>query len=132
MGSAGAEDCYFGRGAAVPGSRAGWCGDTEVTADVSDDVGGGTLSDVVIEIRAVEPVEELGMQAFGFDAAGGALDRVFNRADDAGAGGGAMVVQMTGGVRWRGFGDFAGEGYAAADGAGDAVEGDGAVRTHGA
>ena len=70
---------------------------------------------------------QLGGQGFGVGVVGVigrvgvALDGVLDLADDALAGSGAVVGRVLGG--WGRLGDAAGEHDAAADGAGDAVEG---------
>ncbi len=84
------------------------------------------MGDVVVEVGAIEPVEQFGVEGFGFGARGRALDGVFDFADDALAGGEAMLAGL-GGARRHGLGEVLREDDGAADGAGDAVEGDGGV-----
>jgi hypothetical protein len=123
LGGAGAEHGEVLRGAALPRVRAGQCAEAEIAANVGDDVGDRAQLDVVVEVGRVEPVEQFGVQGLGLGVPGGALDGVFDLADDAPAGGCAMLIAGHGGD--DGFGDLAREGDGAADPAGDAVERDG-------
>lgn len=96
--------------------------ETEVATDFGDDLGDGTGMDVVVQVGGVEALAKLGAEGFGGIAGAGALDCVLDLADDAPAGGGALLGRVVAGRR-RGFVEAAREGDAAADGAGDAVEG---------
>jgi hypothetical protein len=96
------------------------CGDAEVTADVSDDVRDRAMVDIVIEVRSVQPVEEFGVQGLGFRHARGALDGVFDLANDAPAGSRAVLGGVLG-DRYR-FGDFSRQDNAAPDGPRNAIE----------
>ena len=125
-GGAGAELPDVRRGAALPRAGAGEGCQAEVAAEFGDDVGDRAGADVVVEVGGVEAVVQLGVQRVGAGVFGGgrrALDDVLDLADDAAAGGGAVVGRVRGGL--DGFGEAACEEDAAADGAGDAVEGGG-------
>ena len=109
--------------------------DAEVAADVLDDVGDRALVEVVVEVGIVEALVELGVESLGLGAVGPALDGVLDRADDLLACGEAALARVLGPtlgceVLWAGrggIGELASEGDGAAQGAGDAVEGDGGV-----
>lgn len=123
LGGAGAEAGDVGGGAPHVGGGAGEGGDeAEVAAEFGDEVGGGLGGDVVFEVGGVEAVLEFGAQ--GVDArrvAGGAVDGVFDFADDLFAGDDAGC----GGLDF-GF-ELDGQEHAAAGGSGGAVVAGGAV-----
>jgi hypothetical protein len=122
-GGAGAEGGDVLGGAALPGMRAGEGGEAEIPANVGDDVGDGAVVDVVVELWAVQAVAEVGVEGWGLGGVAEALDGVFDLANDAPAGGGAVLGGvLRGGC--DGFGELAGEQDAAADSAGDALERD--------
>ena len=105
--------------------------DAQVAADRGDDVGDRHGVDVVVEVERVQPLVELGVQrlGLGFAAVRLAVDGVLDVADDLLAGGHAALLGLLGGARGGaglgGVGELAGKGDGAADGARDAVEGDG-------
>ena len=106
-------------GAALPVGLVG-VGDMEVPAEVVDDVVQRAGVDVFLEVRRVQAVSEFTGQSFDLGGVRVALDDVFHLAEDAFAGGGAVI---SGGD----FFQVLGEEDGAADGPGDAVEGDGEV-----
>ncbi len=116
-------------GSAFPGVCAGLVGDAEVSGDLADDFCGGLGFEVEFEVRGVEAVEELGLEGLAFVRGAGALDGVFDVADDVFAGGDAGcrpgLGRGAGGVGLGGGGlvEFLGEEDGAADGSGDALEG---------
>ncbi len=109
--------------------------DAEVAADRGDDVGDGLLVEVVVEVGVVQALAKLGVQRLRLGAVGPALDGVLDRADDLLAGCEAALPGLLGGALgpklgwalWGGVGELAGKRDGAAQGAGDAVEGDGGV-----
>jgi len=136
-GGAGVELGDVGGGAALPGAGAGEGCEAEVAQDVLDDVVYGAVGDLGVEVWGVHAVEEFGVQDLGGVANAVAVvivlapEGVLDGTQDALAGGGAI---RGGGVVWgRGAGGRLGgvevlrEHDAAADGAGDAVEGGGEV-----
>ncbi len=107
---AGAVLFKVGRRAALPGVGTGQGGKAEVAADLGDDVGDRAVADVLIQVGGVEAVVQFGGQSLGagfigvgsigsciIDAGGGALDRVLDFAEDALAGGGAVLGRVPGG-----------------------------------
>lgn len=124
----GAEEGDVVGGAAGEGVNAGDVGDTEVAAEVADDLGGRAMGEVGVEIEGVDAFEEFAAEGAGFGRVGLAVDGLLDGADDLLALHRALGVGEGLGAGRRGrFGDVSGENDGAADGEGDAVEGLGAV-----
>ena len=121
-GGAGVEVLDVGWGSAAPGVVAGWRCQAEVAAEFGDDVRDGAGQEVGVEVGVVEAVAQLGGEGLGAVAfVGGAVDGVLDGADDLLAGVGAGRGRVEG--KFWGLVQALGEGDAAADGPGDAVEG---------
>jgi len=132
LGGSVAEDADVFGGAAAAGAEAGAghgvAGDAEVAADGGDDFGDGAAEDVVVDVRGVDAVDELGLQFGGLVFVFGLeLDGVLDVADDdtAGGGDGGGRVRERGGDHLR---QVVLEEYSAADSSGDALEGGAAGR----
>ena len=103
--------------------RAGPRDQAEVAADAGDDFADRARADVNVKLGGVEVAVQLRLE-FGLVAvAAGTPDGVLDLADDAPAGGGALLDRDADGC--AGFGDGPREGDAVADGAGGVVEGRG-------
>ncbi len=101
-------------------------GDSEVAGEFFDDVVDGASAEVALEIGVIEAFVEFVVEDFGVGlGAAPGFDGVFHAADYFLAGLGAFDSGGAG-FGWVG-GDMAGQRDGAADGAGDAVEGDGQV-----
>ncbi len=57
--------CDVGEKAGLLGMLVGELGDTEVAADIGDDVGDRTISGVVFEVERIKTVLEFGIGALG-------------------------------------------------------------------
>ena len=100
-----------------PGARRGR--EAEVVADLADDLVHGPFIEIVVEVRTIQPLAKLDMQAIRLGTAFLALDHVLDGAEDALAGGKPLLP----GCRRAGFGEFLGKHDAAAHGAGEAFVG---------
>jgi hypothetical protein len=103
------------------------CGDTQVAADLGDDVGGGAMIDVVVEVGSVQPLGQFGVQFFDLIVPRGALDGILDIADDTLALENALLLArhvFDVAVRRRRVRDFSGKCDGAPDGSGDTIEGD--------
>ncbi len=107
---------------------AGEVGEAEVAADQGDELGNRQVVDVVVAVDGLQALVELGLEHLGVGAVGVALDGVLDLADDLLARDAAALGGLRdGGGRGQAVAELAGEGDGAAQGAGDAVEGDGGV-----